>query len=157
MSETVIRAAVAFLILYLITRATGRSTLGELSSFDLLLFITMGDLVQQGITRGDLSLSGGVISVATFGVLAVVFGFANVRWPRGIGNKIAGSPVVLIYRGVIDEKALRTERISINELRTAARQSQVTEFDDVSLAILEPNGKFSFFTDDNSDLPNSPM
>ena len=49
--EIVLRAAVTFIVLWLITRSVGRSTLGELSSFELLLFITMGDLVQQGITQ----------------------------------------------------------------------------------------------------------
>lgn len=53
------RAAVTFLVLWLITRAAGRSTLGELSSFELLLSITMGDLVQQGITQEDHSVAGG--------------------------------------------------------------------------------------------------
>ncbi len=145
MSETVIRATVAFSILYLITRASGRSTLGELSSFDLLLFITMGDLIQQGVTRGDVSLAGSVVAVATFAVLAVAFGFVNVRWPRVLGTRLTGSPIILVKNGDVDEKALRRERISINELRTAARQSEVKFLDDVELAILEPNGKFSFF------------
>lgn len=146
MSETVIRAAIAFLVLYVISRASGRATLGELSSFDLLLFVTMGDLVQQGITRGDVSLSGSLAAVATFAVLAVVFGFFSVRWPRTLGSKLAGNPIILIQHGEVDEKALRRERVSINELRTAVRQSQVGSFDDVELAILEPNGKFSFYT-----------
>lgn len=55
--DIVIRAAGAFIILWLATRAAGRSTLGELSSFELVLFVVLGDLVQQGITMEDVRWS----------------------------------------------------------------------------------------------------
>src|SRR5690625_1653216 len=80
--EIVIRAAVAFFIPWLVTRAAGRATLGELSSFDLLLFVTMGDLIQQGITMNDTSLVGGVLAVGTIAVLSVAMGYAGARWPK---------------------------------------------------------------------------
>jgi uncharacterized membrane protein YcaP (DUF421 family) len=51
--EIVFRALVVFFFLWLVTRAVGRSSLGELSTFQLLLYVTMGDLVQQGITQQD--------------------------------------------------------------------------------------------------------
>lgn len=145
MMETVLRAAVAFVILYAITRASGRATLGELSSFDLLLFVTMGDLIQQGVTRGDTSMFGSVAAVATIALLAVLCGVVSVKWPRKIGTKLMGNPIILMRDGVVDEAALRRERISINELLSALRQQEITSFDEVSIGILEPNGKFSFY------------
>lgn len=60
--DIVIRAAAAFIILWLATRAAGRSTLGELSSFELVLFVVLGDLVQQGITMEDRSLVGSLLA-----------------------------------------------------------------------------------------------
>ena len=54
--DIIIRAAIAFAVLWLLTRAAGRSTLGELSSFELVLFIMLGDVVQQGITMDDRRL-----------------------------------------------------------------------------------------------------
>ncbi|GAA1496805.1 hypothetical protein [Paeniglutamicibacter kerguelensis] len=77
--EIVLRAAITFFLLWLITRAVGRSTLGELSSFELLLFITMGDLVQQGVTQEDHSVTGGLIAVGTMALLTVMLGYVNVR------------------------------------------------------------------------------
>lgn len=77
--EIVLRAAITFFLLWLITRAVGRSTLGELSSFELLLFITMGDLVQQGVTQEDYSVTGGLIAVGTMALLTVMLGYVNVR------------------------------------------------------------------------------
>ena len=57
--EIIFRAAAMFLFLWLVTRIVGRSTLGELSTFQLILFITMGDMVQQAVTAQDYSFTGG--------------------------------------------------------------------------------------------------
>ena len=143
--EIVIRAAIAFVILWAVTRASGRSTLGELSSFDLLLFVTMGDLIQQGVTMEDRSITGGLLAVGTIAVLAFVLGLANSRWPR-IGRLLQGRPVVLIHNGRIDRGALKRERIGINELAMMARLERIEDFGQVRVAILEANGKVSFFT-----------
>ena len=59
--EIVIRAAVMFVFLWAVTRAVGRSTLGELSTFELVLYVTMGDLVQQAVTQQDYSVTGSML------------------------------------------------------------------------------------------------
>ncbi|MFF5794709.1 DUF421 domain-containing protein [Paeniglutamicibacter sp. NPDC012692] len=145
--EIVLRAAITFFLLWLITRAVGRSTLGELSSFELLLFITMGDLVQQGVTQEDHSVTGGLIAVGTMALLTVMLGYVNVRWPR-LGRFVHGSPVVILHGGKPDLKALRSERMGIDDLMTAARGQGFRNFSDIDLAVLEPNGKISFFAKD---------
>src|SRR5690606_39753292 len=80
--DIVIRAAIAFIVLWLVTRAAGRSTLGELSSFELVLFVVMGDLVQQGITMEDRSLLGNLLAAFTMVLLAAILAYANMRWPK---------------------------------------------------------------------------
>ncbi len=69
--EIVYRAAVMFLFLWVVTRIVGRSTLGELSTFQLILFITMGDLIQQAVTQQDYSVTGGVLAVSVFAVMTI--------------------------------------------------------------------------------------
>ena len=142
--EIVIRAAIAFALLWLLTKASGRATLGELSSFDLLVFVTMGDLIQQGITAEDRTLTGGVLAVATFALLAVALDFASSHSTR-ISRIVEGPPVVLVSQGTIHKSALRRFHISDDELRTAARQSGFESLDGIRLAVLEHNGKISFF------------
>ncbi|UTT39383.1 DUF421 domain-containing protein [Glutamicibacter mishrai] len=143
--EIVIRAATAFIILWLVTRAAGRSTLGELSSFELVLFIVLGDLVQQGITMEDRSLTGSLLAVFTMVVLAAALNFANMRWPK-LGKLMQGRPIVLIRDGVLDRKALYKERIGLDELSMLARQAGIENYSSIRLAILEASGKISFFT-----------
>lgn len=143
--EIVIRAAIAFIVLWLVTRAAGRSTLGELSSFELVLFIVLGDLVQQGITMEDRSLTGNLLAVFTMVILAVLLAFVNMRWPK-IGKLTQGRPIILIRDGVLDRKALHHERIGLDELSMLARLDGVEDYSSIRLAILEANGKVSFFT-----------
>ncbi|HET6938265.1 MAG TPA: DUF421 domain-containing protein, partial [Nocardioides sp.] len=77
-----LRALVVFLFLWVITRAVGRSTLGELSTFELLLYVTMGDLVQQGVTQQDYSVTGAALAVGTFALLTVMLSWTQWRFPR---------------------------------------------------------------------------
>ncbi|GAA1406616.1 hypothetical protein AUR04nite_05600 [Glutamicibacter uratoxydans] len=143
--EIVIRAAIAFVVLWLVTRAAGRSTLGELSSFELVLFVVLGDLVQQGITMEDRSLTGNLLAVLTMISMAVLLAYFNVLWPK-LGKLTQGRPIVLIRDGQLDRKALHHERIGLDELSMLARQAGIEEYSSIRLAILEANGKVSFFT-----------
>lgn len=150
--EIVVRAAVAFVILWLVTRAAGRSTLGELSSFELILFVVLGDLVQQGITMEDRSLTGNLLAVLTMIVLAVILSYANMRWPK-VGKITLGRPIVLVRDGIIDRRALNGERIGLDELSMLARQAGIEKYSSIRLAILESSGKVSFFTQEAEAKP----
>jgi uncharacterized membrane protein YcaP (DUF421 family) len=80
--EIVIRATVMFAFLWLVTRAVGKRELGQLSAFELVLLVTMGDLVQQGITQEDYSVTGGMLTIGTFALLSVALSCATARLRR---------------------------------------------------------------------------
>lgn len=143
--EVVYRAVFMFVFLWVVTRVVGRSTLGELSTFELLLYVTMGDLVQQGVTQQDYSVTSGVLAVGVFALLTVAISYVNWRWPRA-RKVIQGVPVVVITDGEPVIESMRKERLSIDDLMTAAREEGIRRFGDVELAILESNGRISFFT-----------
>lgn len=145
--EIVVRAVVVFFFLWLVTRAVGRSTLGELTAFELLLFVTMGDLVQNGVTQQDFSLVGAMLAVGTFALLTVAFSYANWRW-RSVRPVVHGVPVVVVNNGEPAVDAMRGERLSFDELMAAARESGIERFSQIRLAVLETDGKISFFTHD---------
>jgi uncharacterized membrane protein YcaP (DUF421 family) len=155
--EIVIRAVLLFGFLWLITRVVGRSTLGELSTFQLLLFVTMGDLVQQSITQQDYSLTSGVLAVGVFALLTILVSWVNSRWP-GARPTIHGIPVVIMQSGDLLPEVLRRERLSANDVFAAAREKGIRQLDDVELAVLEADGKISFFTGsgDDSGAPERP-
>lgn len=153
--DIVLRSAVVFIILWLITRAVGRSTLGELSSFELILFITMGDLVQQGVTQDDHSVAGAVMAVGTIAILTVGLSYANMRWPK-MRRLVQGSPVVILHGGVPDLKSMRKERMGLDDLMVAARGQGFRNFSEIDLAVLEPNGKVSFFAKEQQPASGAP-
>ena len=143
--EIVVRAAVMFVFLWAVTRTVGRTTLGELSTFELLLYVTMGDLIQQAVTQQDFSVTGGVLAVSVFALLTIALSFLQWRFPR-LRGLVNGTAVVVMRDGVVLEAATRQQRLSDSDLVVAARQQGIRRLGDVDLAVLEADGKISFFT-----------
>src|SRR3954467_13947694 len=96
--EIVFRSLVVFFFLWIVTRAVGRDSLGELSTFQLLLYVTMGDLIQQGVTQQDYSVTAAVLAVSTFALLTSFFGWINWRWRRA-RPLVSGVPLVIVKDG----------------------------------------------------------
>lgn len=143
--EIVIRAVVMFLFLWAVTRAVGRSTLGELSTFELLLYVTMGDLIQQAVTQQDYSVTSGALAISVFAVLTVTLNWTQWRFP-GTRSVINGGPLVIVRDGEILPVPTRQQRLSTADLLAVARQQGIRTIADVELAVLEADGKVSFFT-----------
>ena len=148
--ETVYRAAAMFLFLWIITRVVGRSTIGELSTFSLVLFITMGDMVQQSVTGQDYSFTGGLLAIAVFTVLTTALSWINSRWPR-VRAITHGVAVVVVNNGEPIVTMLRRERLSIDDLMAAARLKGFERISDIRLAVLEATGQISFFRREDND------
>ena len=143
--EIVIRALVVFVFLWLVTRAVGRSTLGELSTFELLLYVTMGDLVQQAVTQQDYSVTTAVLAVGTFALLTVGLSWVQWRWPR-TRPVVTGRPVLVFAEGRPLEDHMRRERLSVADLLVAAREQGIKHTSQIEYAVLEADGRMAFFT-----------
>src|SRR4051794_3922357 len=143
--EIVFRALFIFAFLWFITRVTGRATLGELSTFELLVYLTMGDLVQQAVTQQDYSLTSAVLAVGTFALATILLSWINSR-SRRLRPITHGTPVVVVQNGEPLLPVMRTERLSLDDLMAAARNNGIERFDQIRLAVLETNGRISFFT-----------
>src|SRR4051812_47909982 len=156
--EIVVRALVVFLFLWVVTRAVGRATLGELSTFELLLYVTMGDLVQQGVTQQDYSVTGALLAVGTFALLTVVISWTQWRFPR-TRDLITGRPTLVVRAGELEEDNMRRQRLALADLLVAAREQGIRCTSDIEYAVLEANGRISFFTfedDASSGAPDKP-
>jgi len=155
--EIVLRALVIFAFLWIVTRAVGRATLGELSTFELILYVTMGDLVQQAVTQQDYSVTAAVIAVGTFALLTVALSWTQWRFPR-LRPVVTGRPVVIFADGKPREEVLKPQRLALGDLLSAARQQGIRHTSEIEYAVLEANGKISFFTVDpqNAGAPEQP-
>jgi uncharacterized membrane protein YcaP (DUF421 family) len=141
--DVVIRAAIGFAFVLFLTRVIGRRELSSLQPFDLILLIMIGDLVQQGITQNDFSVTGIVLVGGTIGVLTVVVSFLSFRFPR-LRPVLDGEPVILLESGEPIDRNLRRNRITLEELAAAARQQGIASLDTVRWAVLETSGSISF-------------
>jgi uncharacterized membrane protein YcaP (DUF421 family) len=148
--EIVIRALVVFVFLWLLTRAVGRSTLGELSTFELLLYVTMGDLVQQAVTQQDYSVTAGLLAVGTFALLTVALSWVQWRFPK-VRPVVTGRPVLVFRDGQPVEEGMRRQRLSVADLLVAAREQGIRRTSEIEYAVLEADGRISFFTRDPED------
>jgi uncharacterized membrane protein YcaP (DUF421 family) len=144
-----IRATVIFFFIFLITRVAGKRELSSLEPFDLILLVVIGDLVQQGITQSDYSVTGALIVISTITVLTVVLSYANYRL-RSLRGVLEGQPVVLVEDGRIIEANMRRERITIEDLESEGRQQQITSIEDMRWAVLETSGRISVIPSSSS-------
>ena len=140
--DLVIRSVVVFLFIFLVTRIVGRRQLGELEPFDLILLVVLGDLVQQGITQSDESVTGTLIVISTIAVLSVAVSWAAFRF-KALRPVIEGEPIVLVHEGRPIPRNMRRERITIADIQEQARQSQIASIADLRWAILENDGRIS--------------
>ena len=141
--DLVIRAAVAFLFVFFLTRVIGRRELSSMQPFDLIMLVMIGDLVQQGVTQNDFSVTGALLVGGTITLLTVAVSYASFRFPR-LRPVLDGDPVIVLEDGKPIDRNLRRNRITIEELAAAARQEQLSSLDDVRWAVLETNGRISF-------------
>jgi uncharacterized membrane protein YcaP (DUF421 family) len=141
--DIVLRAAVAFLFILLLTRVVGRRELSSLEPFDVILLVTIGDLVQQGVTQNDFSVTGMLLAVGTIAALTVLFSYLPWRF-RPLRPVLEGEPVILIEDGSVIEKNLRRNRITQEEVAAEARLQQIPSLDQVRWGVLETSGKISF-------------
>jgi uncharacterized membrane protein YcaP (DUF421 family) len=141
--DLVLRAVVAFFFVLFLTRVVGRRELSSMEPFDLILLVVIGDLVQQGVTQNDFSVTGMVLVGGTIGMLTVAVSYAGFRFRR-LRPVLEGEPLVLVEDGNVIERNLRRERITKEELAAAARQQQITSLDQIRWAVLETNGQITF-------------
>jgi uncharacterized membrane protein YcaP (DUF421 family) len=135
----VVRGLVVYLFLVVALRLSGRRELGQMTSFDLVLLLLVSNAVQNSINAGDNSLSGGLVSAATLFLINRAVGFASWRW-RGFERLVQGRPLRLVTDGRVHEAALRSEMLTMAELRSALRKQGIASIGDCQRVILEPDG-----------------
>lgn len=149
--DIVARAAVMFFVLYVLLRIMGKRELGQLTPFELVVMIVLGDLIQQGVTHNDFSLTGAILAIATFAFLAITMSWLTYLSPRA-EKLLDGEPRVVIRNGKLLKENLRRDRMTQSEVESEMRLAGIANMDQVAWAILEPQGKISFIKNDPSDV-----
>lgn len=140
MINTFVRVIILYILLLLVMRLMGKRELGQMQPFELVIAIMIADLASIPMSDTGIPLFDGIIPILGLLVLQLIISIINLKsiWGRKI---ICGAPSILIYRGKIDEKVMKKEKFTINELQERLRQNNIFNLGDVEYAILETSGQ----------------
>ena len=141
--ELVLRASAIFWFLFGVSRAVGRRELAQMTAFELMLLVIVGDLIQQGVTQNDMSVTGAMLAVSTLAAWVVILSYVTFRW-RKTDRALSGIPVIVVRDGRMLDEVLKLERVPGDEVVTAAREQGIDDLAHVRVGIIEADGKFSF-------------
>lgn len=141
--DIVLRATVMFFALYVLVRIMGKRELAQMTSFELIVLVVFGDLIQQGVTHNDFSLAGAILAISTMGFWALSLSWLTWCFRRA-EILLDGEPRVIVRDGQIVQENLRRDRLTRAEILSEMRLAGIGHLSDVAWAILEPRGKMSF-------------
>jgi len=139
-------SACVYIFIVIAIRLFGKKEVAQLSITDLVFVLLISNAVQNAMVGPDTSLLGGLCAAATLFIINYIFKYAIYRFPR-LSNFVQGSPIMLVYEGKIIQENLTKNRISIGEIKEAAREHGVETIQNIDLAILEIDGNISVLSD----------
>ncbi len=134
------RSIVLYIIVLIVMRLMGKREIGQLQPFELAISIMIADLAAVPMAEIGIPISNGIIPILGLLVMHLIISFINLKSMK-VREILCGKPAILIYRGKIDEKVLKKERFTLNELQERLRSSNVVNLGDVEYAILETSGQ----------------
>ncbi len=134
------RSIILYIFVLIIMRLMGKREIGQLQPFELAISIMIADLVTMPMTDVGIPITNGIIPILGLLLMHLIISIINIKSIKA-REVICGKPRILIYRGKIDEKALKKERFTINELQERLRGNNIVNIGDVEYAILETSGQ----------------
>ena len=132
-------------------RLMGKREIGQLQPFELAISIMIADLASIPMADSGIPITNGIIPILGLLVMHLIISVINIKSIKA-REIICGKPSILIYRGKIDEKVLKKERFTINELQERLRGNNVVNIGDVEYAILETNGQVTVIQKPNKRI-----
>ena len=140
MLVTFIRSILLYIVVLVVMRLMGKREIGQLQPFELAISIMIADLASTPMADAGIPISNGIIPILALLVMHLIISVLNIKSIKA-RQILCGKPTILIYRGRIDEKMLRRERFTVNELEERLRGSNIVNIGDVEYAILETSGQ----------------
>ena len=134
------RAIFLYIVVLIVMRLMGKREIGQMQPFELAISIMIADLAATPMAETGIPISNGIVPILGLLVMHLVISTLNIKSTKA-REIICGKPSILIYRGKIDEKVLRKERFTINELEERLRDNNIFNIGDVDYAILETSGQ----------------
>ncbi len=145
---------VGFIVLLTLTKLFGKTQISQLTPFDFISALVLGELVGNAIYDKKIHLGMILFATLTWGLLIIVTEWITqkIRKSRGI---LEGKPSILIREGKIDRKQLKKNKVDIDQLQNLLRQKEVFSMREVEYAIMEPSGMLSVLKKSNNAAPTN--
>lgn len=141
--DSVLRAAAIYLALMVLFKIAGRRSLAELTTFDLVLLMVIGEATQQALLGDDFSLTNALLVIATLITIDIGLSLIKQR-SRWFSRLLDGGPTIVVENGQLLHERLKRARLDEGDILEAARSAQgIVEIRQIKFAILERNGKLS--------------
>ena len=142
MVNTFIRVTIIYILVLLVMRLMGKREISQMQPFELVIAIMIADLAAVPMSDTGIPITSGIVPILALLLFQLIISIINLK-SITLRKIICGKPRILIYRGRIDEKALKKEKITINELQERLREESIFTIGDVEYAILETSGNLS--------------
>jgi uncharacterized membrane protein YcaP (DUF421 family) len=139
----VFRAVVMFAVLWMVFRVGGRRTLAEVTTFDFILLLVIGDAAQNALVGDDFAITTAALVIVTLLLLDIGIGRLSLQsdWLRRVFDS---APVIVIDNGKVLDRVLRREGVDLEEVMAAARERHgLQRVDEIKYAIVERHGGIS--------------
>ena len=137
-----IRSILLYIIVLVVMRLMGKREIGQLQPFELAISIMIADLASTPMADTGIPITNGIIPILALLVMHLVISILNIKSIKA-RQILCGKPSILIYRGKINEKNLKKERFTVNELEERLRGNNIVNIGDVEYAILDTSGHFT--------------
>lgn len=138
----VIRLSIIWILLLFVVRLMGKRQIGEMQMSEFITAFMLSELAAMPVADTGIPLLFSVVPILMLGAYEILTSYITLR-SRTLQKLISGTPTILIRMGVIDQKAIKSSRITLAELMGELRQKNISDPADVAYAILEENGKLS--------------
>lgn len=140
--RTMIAGAAAYVFLIVVLRVSGKRTLSKLNAFDLVVTVALGSTLATILLNTSVSVAEGVAALALLAALQFMAAIVSSRLKAG-RVLLTSRPTLLLSDGRVDEKALRAQRVSADEVRQAIRSSGQGDVTAIAAVVLESDGSLS--------------
>ncbi len=147
------RSIGSLIVLFLITKLMGKKQVSELSLFDYVIGISIGNFTAEMVMNFDYQYINGIIAISSFGIVSYLVSIITMKSIK-LRRLLIGVPTVIISDGKISREALKSTKLDINDLLEQCRTMGYFDITQISYAILEVNGKMSILPKSDYQVPN---
>ncbi|HJB04309.1 MAG TPA: DUF421 domain-containing protein [Candidatus Merdibacter merdigallinarum] len=140
--ELMVKCIIVYFVIIFALRLMGKREVGELSVFDVVIYLVMSELLAISITDTHSSIFRSLVPIAVLALMQIAISWILLKSKR-IRDLFDGKAVILIRDGCIDQQMMRKERYSIDDLMSQLHGKDLSSPDEVAFAILENNGTLS--------------